>query len=1491
MKKYLIALLLSLSCTCALAAASCGGSKGSDNETSGSDITSTENGTSEDVGGSEGSEENKGPKTVVFEEGDGYTLTSDFVSGETVEYGTEITFELNVSAFYTGNAIVYANGKAVAPLSGTSYSIVADKDLTITVEGIKKDVSRMDGMGTTESPFLVSKPIDLLFIAEKVNAGEYRYVTASYMVVNNIDCKGEELQVIGDLRTENSYFAGCFVTNYDSVSGKPFEYKISNFTIHSESANYVGLFGAAYKDASVENSALFHGIQLDNFTINAGMNESHTESKTISVGSILGYGVGATLYLCSATNGEINVLADNSYFAFAGGLIGYQQGFYSDSLGGAHPSEVAFSHTDVDIRILSGMALAAGGISGYMVTNYPLGAPATVHHSYAHGNVSGALYSGGVAGSLGQYSVVTNSYATGEIIAKAAQAVTDPLVTTTEYCYSYAGGIVGFAENDSIVSECFFDGATAAYAASGAGYAIADDIVGGGNEKGYVSVYSEKYSVQSCITNPNLADETYFIDKLSWLTGDWVFKAGKYPTINFDPDYERDEEGGLIVDESGNPTIKRVTLSMELRFVTKNEQGETVNVTLEGQNVKSLTYFDNANESLSMYASFGEYLFNGGLARFLKADNGYLSYGYFFDEACTQKAPYSYTPMKNVTLYVGFADPTPILGTYQILSPNNTTPITLTLDKNGFATYSDGNSSQQANYTFDGNELIIESARLSRFYLGEIVIDEKEAESDTSKVYDANFDLYRYSYYNYRAELTDDGLAIYDGLYYTEDAPLYAMKNIFRGEYFVKDGDAIVYYSFYGDRAVVERVENGNSTRFEYDVCTLEGTTLTLSDSNDVLSALVIDTAALSSYDSFKGSWTKTATVDKTFTFDGINQFTYVHKSYVRNGYTCDEYTVESFSGEYSVSGNGIAFTMNDVNYTAEFDTSGALKIISADKTQTFYRNGSYVGSWSNSGVVLNLLGIGENGIGKATAVYSDGSSLDLVYEASETENYVCLYLPHDVYVKNDLFGYFTHDIITNTLTAYLTDANSESGFTAISLFVQDDYNGEWICNAPEFTNVEFDFNGFGLYGHLPYVGMEGTITLIENGKRTVVPYTLDAALQGKFAYNGKLYLMSYDEDEKVVILNSADSFERKDVFANIDFIDTNGNSYAFDGKSALTIGGKLTVNGSATYGYKPNGDSYDVYDVETKETLGSLVKAQNVYSLTIGEETVSLYVRNAFMGTWAISGEFATFTIGPTDINGIIHATFKGVPVEMTYYDVDMLTFEYKENNNPYVYYLYIRNDLEGKPMLLSQKPDSYSGYQVCAKADELFGSWSYNRDGGKTTLTFDGITSPYAQGVAKLSAAFATGVNETYFNYMIKDSGIIMWSQEPDGMGKTTYYKITYTTDLEANRAFVNGDKAILRTEVDGLYLTEAKMDGKTYLFDGGYKDPVSDGAAATLGNLLLDGEAVYTYIIKAYNADRTATLELCEIATGKKYNATLDYADSANVTLTLGNEIAEA
>ena len=118
-----------------------------------------------------------------------------------------------------------------------------------------------------------------------------------------------------------------------------------------------------------------------------------------------------------------------------------------------------------------------------------------------------------------------------------------------------------------------------------------------------------------------------------------------------------------------------------------------------------------------------------------------------------------------------------------------------------------------------------------------------------------------------------------------------------------------------------------------------------------------------------------------------------------------------------------------------------------------------------------------------------------------------------------------------------------------------------------------------------------------------------------------------------------------------------------------------------------------------------------------------------------------------------------------------------------------------------------------------------------------------------------------------------------------KTLYYKLellTTVTDADRNdkNVYVNGDRAIKRTEVDGLYLTEAvhtDEDGNktTYFFDGE-------------GNMSVDGEVVYTYVIKGYNSNSTATLQITkDVVT---YTATLDYSNSNDITLEIGDIIED-
>ena len=111
-------------------------------------------------------------------------------------------------------------------------------------------------------------------------------------------------------------------------------------------------------------------------------------------------------------------------------------------------------------------------------------------------------------------------------------------------------------------------------------------------------------------------------------------------------------------------------------------------------------------------------------------------------------------------------------------------------------------------------------------------------------------------------------------------------------------------------------------------------------------------------------------------------------------------------------------------------------------------------------------------------------------------------------------------------------------------------------------------------------------------------------------------------------------------------------------------------------------------------------------------------------------------------------------------------------------------------------------------------------------------------------------------------------MWSQDLLG-GKTWYYEIV-VVDLESNPealndpdAYICGNRALYRREVDGLYLTEAKSeDGtKDYFFNGH-------------GKIVCDGVEVYSYVIKSYNTNNTATLHVTDLATGVTYVATLNY-----------------
>lgn len=1372
MKKILIAFLFSLSCVCALTATAC-----KDNEESSS---------------SNNPPPAEGAHSVLFTEGEGYTFETDVASGS-VSHDDTISFTVDVSVFYTGYPVVYVNETAIAPDKDGVYSVTVTEDVVISLTGIQKAVSNMAGTGSMEDAFVVTSPIDLIYIAEQVNKGVEAYTKGAYVLANDIDCGGEELQVIGDFSTENSYFSGCFSCLTDSQTGEMNRYTISNFVIDTDDTNYVGLFGTVYADANVTSSGLFYGICLDNFTINATvLDGASADGNTVVAGGLIGYGVGANVYLCDATNGEINIYGDSSYFSFAGGLVGYQQGFYASYYDSYFPSEIVYSMADVDVRILSGTALYAGGITGYLSTDVAAGATAFIHNSYATGNVSGALRSGGIAGGLGQYTSVSNCYAIGDISAVAKQS--PDFLTDAQYAQAYAGGIVGFAENDSIASDCFFDGSVSATSAYGSAYT--DHAIAGGDAKGIVSATGAKYTVYNCITDVDLSSLSYFEEKLGWGDYDWVFSKENYPTINY---------------ETSEGTI---SAAITAHFVAPD--GETI---LVGEDTfYYIEYFNTGMSSTNMYAPMGNYILNG-LDYYFEATNGYLSFGYFFDEACTKPVPFAFVPQKTLDLYIGFADPTPIVGTYYIENEKGET-LSIHLDNKGIVTYSDGATSQKTYYQYDGENLLIEDARLARYYMGEVIVDD----SNSNVIQDPAFDMSRYGYYDFLGKVENGTLTLYDGVYFTAETPLVAKTEI---------------------------------------------------------------TSPVSPYDIYKGVWTKSATVNKFYTFDGLGNWTYSYKQYVRDGYSYVTNNVESASGAYTVQADGsLAFTHNGVSYTASFNSDGFLEILGNGKTQIFYAENSYVGTWTVNNVTFELFGITNKGYGKATVTYGDGYVYDLIYEASETDGYIVLYWADATYVKGNLFGYYTYNVALNTLYATIVDPESATtGYMQTNLYVTDDYNGEWVSNSPVFLHADFSFNGNGLYSFLyGYTDMEGVLTITIDNVSTEVTYTLESTQKGTFAYEGILYTMTYNEDDNTITLTASgetSSLERKDVLAGQEFIDANGNTYTFNGKSNLSIGGVLTVNETTTYVYKTAENGWTVYSGANE--VGTLVLDKNHYDLMIDGVLAELYLTNQFMGEWAIGGAVELFVIGPTDLDGNVSATYKGYPVTLEQTSLTQLKFRYRENNMPYTYYVFVLQDsvLNSEVLVLSQSESLVGEYMICTKANALYGTW---KSASGFTLKFDGVTSgAYSYGTAYLSK---NTPSSTPYYYTFDEKGTLMWSQGLLG-NKTYYYKLEMldlaNADLSSSNVFVQYDKdgnavkAILRTKVDGLYLTEAKGENDTvYFFDG-------------LGNLYVGDEIVYTYEITSYNSDNTTYLEVTD-KNGVTYAAVLDYSDSSNITLTIGDIVTE-
>ncbi len=1448
MKKILIASLLALCATFSFAAIGCGDDK-SDSE--------------KPNGGIENPTPQGETYTVTLNAGEGYKIVGDGVTydnangcwkAEVVE-NTTFQFSLDVGAFYTGIPAVTMDNVNVPQNSDGSFSVKITKDSEITVDGIFKDASAMMGSGAFDDAYVISRPIDFLYIAEQVNAGKGNYASAAYVLAADIDFKGEEIIPIG---TGTNPFTGVFTcqTNEEETATKG--YTISNFKINATDNNYVGLFGCVQVDMSVSSSGLFYGINIANFEINASTIGLDKYNRNIYCGGLIGYGVGSRAYLCTAVNGEINVSADPTEFSFVGGLIGVQQSAYVAEYSQMYNAETAYATVDVNVNVVSGTTLYAGGITGYLITN-SFTTPAYIHNSYSTGNVSGAIRSGGIAGGLGQYTSVTTSYSTGNVTANS------PITAQTdgyqkEHCIAYAGGIVGYAENDTVVNECFAVGTMVARAVDGKDAEKTHYAVGGGDDNGKVSVSSRKYIVRDCRDSIDKSSMVTTLEGMGFHSYNWILTNSDYPVIN----YESSEDS--------------LSIKTNIQFIDK----EGNDVLVEGEAKTEYLY-------TNTYVPIARAFVDGMIAWTMRTDDEkLLSFGYFFDKECTQPVPSSFITTKDTTLYVGFANPTAVVGEYTLAVKGAETPLKIIIQPDGTALCANGNTTTEAIYQYNGETLVIEGAYLARYFMGE-VDDSLSVNGDTL------FDMNRYTSYYFQANLTSAGLELFDGTYFTEAAPLKA----FLPTEFNKFGAYYVYHEEdgYADEYVFQPdgtgTKNGRAITYTYanGSLTVGNATLNIND--------------LQAYDALKGTWQKSAFVTKAFNFDGINAWKAYTNVYTRDtmGGSVSTTSENLVRGSYEKQDNETYLLKTDdgATYaTVIINDEGFLSVTyTAGGTEAYAAENSFVGEWRTNGVTLRFDGINEQGEGKATVTFTAiDTTYDLTYTRSETATHLCLYL------SGSMFGYFSHDLLTNTLQATMYDPTSFTGEYATYHFrLINDFNDAWISNNETFDNIRF--SGTGSYN--ANGNWIGTFTIGDDNQ--TYEYVLrNGGTSGYFDYNDTRYNIQYNDMTGEITVNDTVVLERKDALADTEFvwIDDAGkiSTFTFDGKGGLTAGGTLTMKlageDATTYAYKVT-DTPDTYEIIDG---GAIVKNEDkaCYELTINGKTYELYIRNAFMGNWALSGEFAddVFVIGATDLDGYIHATFMGESTKIEKLDTDFYSFYCEPNGMPTTYYVYVLYDNEtGKfdSFAISEYPSLvYNDYILCSRIDAMKGTWEMynNKD---ITISFDGVQSLYSNGIATISYK---GYPTPYVYRIYEDAhgeveSVLLWSQNVYN-GSTLYYKLiptekpTGTPSAETNEIFVLGDKAFVRSEVDSLYkMTATDEDGWTYEFDGGNLD--DDTWGTIIATKAGEENRTLTYDLVSFNDDMTTTLTVKETVGGveKTYVATLDYSDNTNVIITFEEQAA--
>lgn len=1142
-----------------------------------------------------------------------------------VEVGSTVKFKINESPYYEGDLKVYVNELEIKKNENDEYSFVAESETTyeVSTEGLTKEDSKILGSGTSDNPYVISNEAQFKTFVEGVNKDSDSRYNASYFVLeSDLNFNGYLIETIGTTLNVNQ-FSGHF-------DGK--NHTISNFKLEEKNGIF-GLFGYLVT-GTISN--LFIETDLSSTTSNDSYN---------LIGSLVAYNIGSDIINCGYS-GTINVenTKGGNAKTYVGGLIGYMQS-YSDT----NTATLTYSYSHAHINGLGEYDLAsAGGLVGYLLgTNEEV--PAFINTSYFNGEIDGKCYvSGGIVGTMDVNSSVSECYSKGIIKAQSEEKKTS------------SGAIVGLAKCESAVSNSFSSATLISNNKDTQNY-INGEIIGSASRDGDGGIANIKvfelnnyYSTNEVV---EISGTSYNLNKI-----DDVINLLNWNKANWNSDFTINSEG-----------IDNYEISIIFDFGTE--------LTYEGNDGNDLTQTKDtvtSNGAIPLY-----WVYNGSGKNTFMADNKSISYGYFLDENRTIRIPSSFVISSNMTIYVGFADYSKVVGEYYINL--NNIEIKLTFEDNGRLLMQYDGIEASYVFTYDGEKITIYDA-----YFAQIEYPKLEGV--------INDEL------DYFGVKNGDNLVIYDNSYFPIDDGLEInayIKNNAMGKWYTTNNDV---YTFYGNKT---GNINGEST-FIYE-CDGFDVTITIGKqkikatiSSDLKEMISEDGNVLSitKFDEFVGEYESDFKLQKVVKFDGKGKVVYNNQEY-----------------DYVIN-DGIALFDK---YSAFFNEDKMLVISDGKDEFVFGRKGSFIGTWTDTIIDYWIVfsGITKDGYGYGYDSYGFSFTYILDSEQSGLANFITMY------VGTSMYGY--GELATGndgSMMLYLAVYTPNRGM------IVDDYN---VCYMDSLhgtwhgeNGMSITFNGLGGYDIYEYINslgkywdVRGFATIKDNNNETDVRYSFDILTNtASFEYLGKTYNVVVDDE--LLIINDV-TYKAPDGLDLYEY-ELDDKVFTFNGKSSVNLGEVIvTENGTSnTYRYNVSPtNEYIVNIYDNTETIYTLYmdsyKIEDHKNETIHE--LGLY--HKLIGhTYALSN-FTTITFD-TKFDYLGDATATMVSGENEY-ELDIMYIDGSYialyQGDTFLYYAYY---LDEKCAAVCDY--NFEVISVMATPDKLIGKW-LNEDGER--VVFDGLSN----------------------------------------------------------------------------------------------------------------------------------------------------------------------